>query len=82
MSGSVQFTGPAPPELLVQLVPAKYGQRLALRVKNLAAGLAILAARLNDVDGANVAHLPKKFNRAAILTHRDGIGVPSLTLIV
>jgi hypothetical protein len=53
--------------------PAKSGERTVLRAKNLAAGVAIPAARSNDDDGANVAHLPKKIKRAAIpIPNKDG----------
>jgi len=53
--------------------PAKSGARPVLRAKNLAAGLAILTARLNDIDGAKVAHLLRNFNRAAIpIPNMDG----------
>jgi hypothetical protein len=51
--------------------PAKYGERPVLRAKNLAAGVAIPAARFNDDDGADVAHLPENFNRAAIPTQNN-----------
>jgi hypothetical protein len=53
--------------------PAKSGARPVLRAKNLAAGVAIPAAEFEVDDGAYVAHLPEKFNWAAISTHnKDG----------
>jgi len=44
--------------------PAKYGERLVARAKNLAAGVAIPAAELDNHDGSNLTHKPEKFNRA------------------
>jgi hypothetical protein len=58
---------------------AKCGRRPASRAKNLAAGLAIPAARLNDNDGAKVACQVRSFNPVAIQLHntdnKDGAGV-------
>jgi len=55
---------------------------VVLRAKNLAAGVAIPAARFNDDDSTDYKRHAPKFQGAAIRTHNDGVYAPSLSLII